>query len=181
MAKPENTPSEAAAAYLGLGSNLGDRKANIKAALQRLHDYPGITLDKYSSIYLTEPIGVPRQPEYYNAVARIRTTLPPHSLLNAIKSIERELGRQPDTHFQARPIDIDILLYGELEIDSLDLIIPHSRLTGRAFVLIPLQEINPNLLHPVTFKRLEDYIKQIYPPQNVERVIDAGKLFEPAP
>lgn len=165
-------------AYLGLGSNLGNKKENIKKALTVLGKKPGITLLQYSSIYLTEPVGVSRQPDFYNCVAMIKTTLSPHSLLSAVKRIESELGREPDSHFLPRPIDIDILLYGDTEVDSLDLMIPHSRLSKRAFVLVPLLEINPDLIHPISFKPLREYLTDIDPPQKVERVIDAGELFQ---
>jgi 2-amino-4-hydroxy-6-hydroxymethyldihydropteridine diphosphokinase len=133
---------------------------------------------QYSSIYLTEPTGVSRQPDFYNCAAMIKTTLSPHSLLSTVKRVENELGREPDSHFLPRPIDIDILLYGDVEVDSLDLMIPHSRLSKRAFVLVPLLEINPDLIHPISFKPLREYIANIDPPQKVERVIDAGELFQ---
>jgi len=180
MVNPEIPQVEFVTAYLSLGSNLGDKQENIRAALRILGDKPGITLAKYSSIYLTEAIGVTRQLDFYNAVARIQTSLSPQELLRTTQSIQDELGRQPESHHQPRPIDIDILFYGDMEINSPDLIIPHSRLTRRAFVLIPLLEISPNLIHPVTFRPLEEYLAQIYPPQKVERIIDAGKLFESA-
>ncbi len=165
-------------AYLGLGSNLGDKKENIKNALTILGKKPGITLLQYSSIYLTEPAGTSRQPDFYNCAAKIKTTLSPQSLLKAIKSIETVMGREPGSHFQPRPIDIDILLYGNIEINSLDLMIPHSRLPTRAFVLVPLLEIDPGLIHPISFKPLKEYLAEINPPQKAEKVIDAGELFQ---
>ncbi|MCP4583023.1 MAG: 2-amino-4-hydroxy-6-hydroxymethyldihydropteridine diphosphokinase [candidate division Zixibacteria bacterium] len=164
--------------YLGLGANLGDRLENIKKALTLLNNKPGITLIRTSSLYLTEPIGVSRQPDFYNGVAEIKTTLSPQSLLKVVKAIEYDMGRQPDSHFQPRPIDIDILMYGDLEIDSLDLRVPHSRLDKRAFVLIPLLELNPDLLHPISFKPLKEYLAKIDDSQKVERVIDAGDITE---
>ncbi len=132
----------------------------------------------HSSIYLTEPVGSSRQHDFYNCAAQIKTSLSPHSLLKAVKMIEDDLGREPDSHFHPRPIDIDILLYGDMEVDSLDLRIPHSRLAKRAFVLIPLLELNPELIHPVSFKPLKEYLSEIDPPQKVERVFDAGEFFE---
>ncbi len=167
-------------AYLGLGSNLGDKKENIKKALKILEKKPGITLIKYSSVYLTEPVGASRQDDFYNCAVEIKTTLSPQSLLKAVKMIEFAMGREPDSHFQPRPIDIDILLYGDLEVDTLELMIPHSRLSSRSFVLIPLLEINPDQIHPISFKPLKEYLAEIDPPQKVERIIDAGKLFESA-
>jgi 2-amino-4-hydroxy-6-hydroxymethyldihydropteridine diphosphokinase len=168
--EPEKT------AFLSLGSNLGDRLGNIHKAIGFLNEKPGITVAKTSSIYLTAPVGVSRQPDFYNAAIEIKTTLPPQSLLKAVKAIEYAMGRQPDSHFQPRTIDIDILMYGDLEIDSLDLRIPHSRLDKRAFVLIPLLELNPDLIHPTTFKPLKQHLAEIKDPQKVERISDAGDI-----
>jgi len=161
-------------AYLGLGSNLGDKLKNIQKAIDSLNEKQGITVVKTSSIYLTEPVGVSRQPDFYNAAVEIKTTLSPQLLLKAVKAIEYAMGRQPDSHFQPRTIDIDILIYGDLEIDSLDLRIPHSRLDKRAFVLIPLLELNPKLIHPTSFKPLKQHLAEIKDPQKVERISDAG-------
>lgn len=124
--------------YLGLGSNLGDRKENIKAALEMLERHPQINLIRYSSVYLTEAIDNIYQPDFYNCAAIVKTALSPPALFKAVKAIEYAIGREPNSHFQPRPIDIDILLYGDLEIDLLDLVIPHARLTKRTFVLLPL-------------------------------------------
>lgn len=172
MFEPEKT------AYLGLGSNLGDRLGHIQKAISLLNDKPGIAVAKTSSLYLTAPIGVSRQPDFYNAVVEIRTTLSPQSLLKTVKAIEYAMERQPDSHFQPRSIDIDILIYGDLEIDSLDLRIPHSRLAKRAFVLIPLLELNPDLIHPTSFKPLKEHLAEIKDPQKVERISDAGDNAE---
>ena len=174
MQKPEIT------AYLGIGSNLGDKKGNIKKALIMLQRNPDIKLINHSSVYLTEPFGVSRQPDFYNCAVMIKTMLPPHSLLSSIQIIEYDMGREPNSHLQPRPIDIDILLYGELGLDSLDLMIPHSRLTKRSFVLVPLLEITPDLVHPMSFRLLKEYLVEIDPPQKIERIIDAGELFRTA-
>jgi 2-amino-4-hydroxy-6-hydroxymethyldihydropteridine diphosphokinase len=164
--------------YLGLGANKGDKKDNLVKALTVIGQKPGITLLRHSSIYQSEPIGVSRQPEFYNCVAEIRTVLEPHGLLHLVKNIEAELGREPNSHMLPRIIDIDILLFGDLEVDSLDLMIPHSRLTRRAFVLVPLLELNPELVHPVNLRPLKEFFDSITPPQKVRKVIDAGELFE---
>jgi 2-amino-4-hydroxy-6-hydroxymethyldihydropteridine diphosphokinase len=161
-------------AYLSLGSNQGDREANLRDSLDRLGKTDGIKLNKHSSVYLTEPVGVSRQADFYNAVVEIKTTLSAPKLLEVVKKIEYEMGREPNSHFKPRPIDIDILLYGDSEIDTLDLLIPHSRLARRAFVLIPLLEINPHITHPTSFRSLKDYLDEIGESQKVERVIDAG-------
>jgi len=164
--------------YLGIGANKGDRAENIKTALDSISQRDGITLLKFSSVYETEPVGGSRQPDYYNCAVEIRTGLEPHQLLKTIKGIEYELGREPNTHLLPRPIDIDILLYGDLEVDSLDLMVPHSRLTKRAFVLVPLMELNSELIHPITRLPLKGYLDKIQPPQNIKKVIDAGQLFK---
>jgi 2-amino-4-hydroxy-6-hydroxymethyldihydropteridine diphosphokinase len=164
--------------YLGLGANKGDKTANLRLALDTINKRAGITLLRQSSVYESVPVGVSRQPDFYNCVAEIRTGLEPHLLLKAIKGIEYELGREPNSHLLPRPIDIDILLYGDLEVDSLDLMIPHSRLTKRAFVLIPLLELNPELIHPISREPLKGYLDAIQPPQTVKKVMDAGQLFE---
>lgn len=163
-------------AYLGLGSNLGDKQTKLLECLRRLGEKPGIKITKLSSIYRTSPVGVSRQPDFYNAAVEIKTTLSPLSLLKAVKSIEYEMGREPNSHFRPRPIDIDILLYGDQEVDTLELLIPHSRLTSRAFVLIPLLELNPDLTHPTSFKPLKKCLDEIEPSQKVERIIDAGVI-----
>ena len=161
-------------AYLGLGSNLGDKKAQLEEALKRLNSINGLDVVNHSSIYLTEPMGVTRQPDFYNAVAEIKTSLTPLTLLSEVKKIEYDMGREPNSHFKPRPIDIDILLYGDSEINTLELLIPHSRLTKRAFVLVPLLELDPKLMHPTSFKPLREYLDSIADSQKVERVINAG-------
>lgn len=166
--------------YLGLGANKGDKKENLIKALDAINQKPGITLLRHSSVYESEPIGTSHQPDFYNCAAEIRTILEPHGLLHVAKSIEAELGREPNTHLLPRPIDIDILLFGDLEVDSLDLLIPHSRLTRRAFVLLPLLELNPDLIHPISFKPLKEYLAGVAP-QKVRKIIDAGELLARTP
>jgi 2-amino-4-hydroxy-6-hydroxymethyldihydropteridine diphosphokinase len=163
-------------AYLSLGSNLGNRQQQLADAWNRLNVTPGVKPQKCSSVYMTEPIGVSRQPDFYNAVVEIKTVLSPHSLLATLKKIEYEMGREPNSHFKPRPIDLDILIYGDSEVDTLDLLIPHSRLTKRAFVLIPLLEINPDLIHPTSFRPLTEYLRELGDSQKVERVADAGDI-----
>jgi 2-amino-4-hydroxy-6-hydroxymethyldihydropteridine diphosphokinase len=160
--------------YLGLGSNLGDRVANLRAAILYLGKSVGVTVNKYSSIYHTEPVGVSHQPNYYNAVVEIKTTLSPHELLEVAKNIEYAMGREPYSHYMPRNIDIDILTFGDSEVDSLDLRIPHSRLTRRAFVLVPLLELKPDMVHPTSFRPLREYLEELGDSQKVERVPDAG-------
>lgn len=135
-----------AIAYLGLGSNLGEREENLCQALTLLS--AKINLEDVSSVYETEPAGYKEQPFFLNLVCRIATDLPPDELLYFAKDIETEMGRIPSFPNAPRIIDIDILFYEDRISSTQDLTIPHPRLQGRAFVLIPLAEIAPDLIHP---------------------------------
>lgn len=127
--------------YIGVGSNLGDRQGNIEAAIQRLREAGGIEVTKVSSIYETEPVGGPQQPKYLNGAIAINTELEPRQLLLALQKIENQLGKQRSVKNGPRTIDLDILMYGEEEIDEPDLKIPHPRMHEREFVLKPLRDI----------------------------------------
>ena len=135
--------------YLGLGSNLGDRRENMAQAVKRLNAGPDLTVLRTSSIYETAPWGLTEQPDFLNMVAEIATTLPPMELLDRVKDLEQELGRERSPRFGPRPIDVDILLYGNQVVDEVDLQIPHANLHLRAFALVPLAELAPEFLHPV--------------------------------
>jgi 2-amino-4-hydroxy-6-hydroxymethyldihydropteridine diphosphokinase len=136
-----------AVAYLGLGSNLGEREENLRHALTLLS--LKVKLKEVSSIYETEPVGYKEQPLFLNLVCRITTDLPPEELFHLIKDIETRMGRVPSKQRNLpRIIDIDILFYKDKIMDTLNLTIPHPRLQDRAFVLIPLEEIAPDLVHP---------------------------------
>lgn len=151
-----------AIAYLSLGSNLGHREANIKSALKMLGQEARIL--KVSSLYETEPVGYKDQPWFLNCACSVETDLSPQALLKFAKAIERKLGRKPTRRFGPRPIDIDILFYDGLVLDSPDLTIPHPRLAERAFVLVPLKEIAANLVHPllgVTTKELLERVENL--------------------
>lgn len=132
--------------YLALGANLGDREQNLRVALERIAAFVEIT--RVSSIYETEPWGVREQPWFLNLVCAGSTPLSPVDLLRRAKKIENEMGRAEGIRFGPRPIDIDILLYDRLIELSPALTIPHPRLHERAFVLVPLAEIAPDLIHP---------------------------------
>ncbi len=152
-------------AYLGLGSNLGNRQDNLDKALDFLSQR--LQVEKISSVYETEPVGNINQPRFLNLVCRAYTTLSPTELLTLAKGIESKLGRifnQPDT---PRPIDIDILFYGEQVIETPELVMTHPRLTERAFVLIPLAEIAPDLVHPVVSKTIKELLKEVGETQSV--------------
>src|SRR5207253_2366745 len=124
--------------YLGLGSNMGNRRENLRLALGRLQ--PLVRVEQVSSLYETAPVGVEEQPPFLNAVARVTTGLRPRALLRLVKSIEDEIGRRPGPVWGPRPIDIDLLLVGDEVIETPDLTLPHPRLGERGFVLLPLYE-----------------------------------------
>jgi len=127
--------------YLGLGSNLGNRRKNIKKALDHLAKTRGIKIEKTSRIYETKAIGGPLQGKFLNAAIKIKTSLTPHLLLKTVKNIEKDLGRRRTVRWGPREIDLDILLYGNKIIKRKNLIIPHPRMFSREFVLRPLREI----------------------------------------
>ena len=145
--------------FLGLGSNLGDRLENLRAAVTAIKQFADV--QEWSSIYETPPWGLLEQPYFFNMVVSVRTNLEPPALLSAIKSLETRLGRVPSERYGPRLIDIDILLYGNEIYHLDDLQIPHPRLTERPFVLVPLVEIAPNRQHPVLKERLSELITQI--------------------
>lgn len=132
--------------YLGLGANLGDRPANLLAAAAAL--VPQVRVLRLSAVYETEPWGYPDQPAFLNQVLEAETELPPLELLAYLKQIEVSLGRQPSFQYGPRLIDLDILLYGDQVVELPELAIPHPHLAERAFVLVPLAELAPNLRHP---------------------------------
>jgi 2-amino-4-hydroxy-6-hydroxymethyldihydropteridine diphosphokinase len=146
-------------AHLSLGSNLGDRAANIREALELLAE-KGVALERLSSFYRTEPVDFRPQPWFVNCVAEVETDLMPLQLLRAVKSVERALGRRSGVPKGPRPIDIDILLYENVVIRSRVLTIPHERLGERRFVLIPLRELEAELRHPVTRRTVLEMLQE---------------------
>lgn len=132
--------------YLALGSNLGQRLDNLNQALKNIS--PEISILKHSGVYETPPWGVAEQPRFYNQVIQGTTFLPPHALLDFLKKIERKMGRVETIRYGPRVIDLDILLYGERVVSTPRLQIPHPRMHERAFVLVPLTEIEPSLTIP---------------------------------
>ena len=155
--------------YLGLGSNVGDRRANLQAAVEDLWTHH-IEVLASSSVYETEPVGeAPDQPEFLNACLRVRTELEPEALLDACKAVERELGREPGGRRHGpRPIDVDVLLLGDLRHRSPRLELPHPEVTSRRFVLVPLLELDPALRTPEG-TALIDALRGLGPVQVVRR------------
>ena len=135
-----------AVVYLSLGTNLGKRKENLKQAIKKLGEQ--FLIEKVSPIYETDPVGYTQQPLFLNIVLTGTTKLKPKPLLAYIKDIEAEMGRKTSFPNAPRPIDIDILFYDNKIISSKNLIVPHPHLTVRAFVLVPLNDISPELVHP---------------------------------
>jgi len=135
--------------YIGLGSNLGDRLAELRAGVMALADHPRIVIRALSGVFESAYVGPGEtQPDYLNACAAVATDLAPTALLATIKGIERDRGRGGQTHMQPRTLDLDILLYGDLRVSEPDLDIPHPRLAERAFVLEPLAELDPDIVLP---------------------------------
>jgi 2-amino-4-hydroxy-6-hydroxymethyldihydropteridine diphosphokinase len=135
-------------AFIGLGSNVGDRLQYLQRAVEHLGETVGVEVRHVSSVYETEPIGPRTQAWFLNAVAAVDTSLTPVSLLAQTQAIERALGRETTYHWGPRTIDLDILLYGDRQIRTATLTIPHAELCHRAFVMIPLLELDPNLVLP---------------------------------
>lgn len=133
--------------YLALGSNIGDRARNLQQALEKMP--PSVEVIEQSPIYETPPWGVLDQPWFLNQVFRGATELSPRALLDYIKEIEVDMGRSEGKRYGPRIIDIDIIFYNHLVYDGPGLQIPHSRLEGRAFVLLPMSKIAPDFIHPV--------------------------------
>lgn len=133
---------------MGIGSNLGDREAYVRQALDLLAEEPGIELQEVSEIRETDPVGVVDQPRFLNGAARVSTDLAPRALLERLLAIERRLGRVRAERYGPRTIDLDLLLYGDRVIDEPGLSVPHPRLADRRFVLEPLAELDPALVVP---------------------------------
>ena len=137
-----------AAVFLSLGSNLGDREANIRKALDLIAIIPDTHIIRVSSLYETEPVGFTDQPDFINAAVLIETGLSPDDLLHALLNAEKEMGRVRNLRWGPRVIDIDILMHDALTISSDDITLPHPRMMERAFVMAPLAEIAPDLVLP---------------------------------
>lgn len=151
--------------YLALGTNLGDRLANLRAALRSLP--PDVQPVSVSRVFETPPWGFADQPAFLNMALHARTTLEPGSLLRKLKTLEVELGRGETFRWGPRVIDLDILFYDDLVLDTPPLVIPHPRLHERGFVLVPLADIAPDLVHPALGKTVRQLLADV----------DAGEIM----
>ena len=142
-------------AHIALGSNLGDKEANLRRALE-LFDERGVEVVKVSTFICSEPYGVTDQPQFLNAVCQVRTSLEPLALLHTLLGIEQEMGRVRLRHWGERNIDLDLLLYEDVIMDTPELKLPHPDMQNRDFVLLPLFEIAPELIHPVLRKNIRE-------------------------
>jgi 2-amino-4-hydroxy-6-hydroxymethyldihydropteridine diphosphokinase len=157
---------------IALGSNAGVREDNLRRALELIGRRT--TILEVSSIYETEPMYYLPQDWFLNCVAAVETALGPMDLLDLLQATERELGRRPGVRYGPRVIDLDILFYGDEIIAEKELEIPHPRISERPFVLVPLNEIRPGLVHPVLGKRVSDLLKDL---QSDERVFKRPELL----
>lgn len=144
--------------YLGLGSNIGDREQQLKSAVERLDQVTDIHVQQVSSMYETKPVGYVVQPDFLNVCLHIKTSLSPEVLLQQCLDIEKELHRVRKVRWGPRTIDIDVLLYGDQIIESEQLIVPHPRMTERAFVMIPLNEIASHVIEPRSKKTIQSLV-----------------------
>ena len=157
-------------AYIGIGSNLGNRSAFLAAGLAELTAIAGVDLEAVSSVYETAPVGYLDQPSFLNAVFSARTALPPLELLRAMQRIESDHQRQRQIHWGPRTLDLDLLLYGPVQFETEELTLPHPHLAERLFVLAPLCEIAPDLRHPATGESLTASLQRLDGDQSIHRV-----------
>ncbi|MDA8106255.1 MAG: 2-amino-4-hydroxy-6-hydroxymethyldihydropteridine diphosphokinase [Nitrospiraceae bacterium] len=149
-------------AYIGIGSNVGNRRYHCLKAVELL-EQNGQKVSKISSLYETEPWGVKDQPPFINMAVEIETAFPPKKLLGLLKKIEKKMGRKKTVRWGPRVIDLDILFYDDLTVNDDDLVIPHPFMHIRAFVLEPLSEIAPEIVHPVLRKKVAALLRENTP------------------
>lgn len=159
--------------FLALGGNIGDRPANLQAAIDTLQVGGQVRVEKLSNLYQTTPVGYADQPDFLNMAVEATTHLEPLALLTFLKEIEAAMGRRPSFRNGPRPIDLDIIFYDDLTLDTPALQIPHPRLRGRGFVLKPLNDLAPGYVHPVYGLSVAELLNEI-------DLTEAGvKLYQP--
>ncbi len=159
--------------FIGIGSNLGNRTENCLLAIELLSNFT--IIKSVSSFYETEPVGNEDQPKFINAVAKVNTLLSPLNLLNSLKEVENQLGRERNEKWGPRTIDLDILIYEDFVLDSQEITIPHKDLNKRRFVLEPLCEIEPWLEHPGLKKTMSNILKNLV---DEREVVIVGNFYE---
>ncbi len=164
-------------AYIGFGSNIGDRFSYIQSAITALSEIEGITLQEISSLYETAPVGNEAQDDFLNGVVSIRTPHSPHNLLYMLKQIEISVGREHRIRWGPREIDMDILIYDDLCVETPNLTIPHPDMHLRRFVLVPLAEIAPDLVHPVFNESIQTLLAHLEDDRSVVKT--EGLSFSP--
>ena len=148
--------------YIGIGGNLGDPYENCIKAVEAIGEHPSCEIKVLSSFYRTEPVGVEGQNWFINAVMSMNTSLSPAELINTLLQIEKEMGRKRSgKRWESRIIDLDVLLIGDEIINDKNLTVPHPRMHTRRFVMAPMADIAPELIHPVLGKRMEDLLEEI--------------------
>ncbi|PTX55265.1 2-amino-4-hydroxy-6-hydroxymethyldihydropteridine diphosphokinase [Melghirimyces profundicolus] len=157
-------------AYLGLGTNLGRRMANLEEALLRLHETEGVRITRLSSLYETAPVGYLNQPDFLNACAEVKTDRSPDELLQVLLGVERDLHRVRTVRWGPRTIDLDLLLYGDAVIRRENLTVPHPRMTERPFVLLPLAEIAGDVPVPGTGRTVARWAEEAGEPEGVKKL-----------
>ncbi|MFQ5899995.1 MAG: 2-amino-4-hydroxy-6-hydroxymethyldihydropteridine diphosphokinase [Thermodesulfobacteriota bacterium] len=156
--------------FIGIGSNLGDRHGNCQVAIERL-EQTGIKVLKQSSFYETEPHGPRGQPWFVNCVVKVETQLTPLGLLTILQMIENEFGRKRNEKWVARPLDLDILFYNSLVMENERITLPHPLSHLRGFVLIPLTEIDPDLIHPILKKTITELTENLKDGKKVDPIV----------
>jgi 2-amino-4-hydroxy-6-hydroxymethyldihydropteridine diphosphokinase len=158
-------------AYIALGSNLGDRELNLLRGIAEIGRLPGTKITALSGFYDTQPVGPVEQNNFLNAALRVETSLSPHQLLSELQRIETGIfGRKRTVRWGPRSIDLDILFYGDLTVAGEELTIPHPRLHERRFVLVPLVEIAPDLVHPGTGRSLAEILDNLDTNEQVVKI-----------
>jgi 2-amino-4-hydroxy-6-hydroxymethyldihydropteridine diphosphokinase len=145
-------------AFLGLGSNLGDRLTYLRSAVEAIRKLDGVELLGASSVYETEPVGPKEQPVFYNMAVTVRTSLDPDALFRSVKSIEKDLGRKETIRWGPREIDIDLLYFGSAVISRPDFHVPHQEIVNRNFVLVPLAELDDSFVDPLRQRTIKSLL-----------------------